>query len=708
MNALKRPEPPTRRRGLRVIVVTPILLGAVLLARLLVGAAPPSTGPGLDESPHSESAITESATELDAILARRWASLEIETPAPADDATFARRVHLDVVGRIPTEAELEAFVSDRDSDKRERLVDTLLASPGRWSHDFNHWADVLRLKSRPSNQVSGAPYLHWLTESLAENKPYDQLVHAMLAAEGSAYARGNGATGYLLRDRGMPLDNMATSAHIFLGTRIECAQCHNHPTEPLEQRQFFELAAFAGGLRYNHLDARELRQYRQSLNRVRRESGERAFRAFRRSFFTLSAGIAGSGNGFARLPSDYAYDDAEPGDLVTAKSLFENPVELHPEKPRERRRGRRQRRGQDQVVLARDIDSRLRFAQWVVADENPRFTRVIVNRLWERHFGEPLTAGYDDLKDDTVASDPELEAALVSLLQRFEYDLVAFRRVLLRTKAYQAASVTGEGTEAYAFQGPRLRRLTAEQIWDSLVTLVVPDLDATLSPESAEAEGWYRRYEAIAGKTPQELAQAYLPGDDGDDDPAMDGATMAPDLGRDRRTRREAVAIYRRLQRAERRGDPEGAATARKELDALGIEVDAFLRSRTYGRDMVRASEVRQPAPPGHFLREFGQSDRETPESNHRDASVPQALRLMNGFVEEHLFATRAGLLRRSLEAAKPGDERIRTAYRAILSREPSRDELRAWKKDLKEHGDIVYQDLVWTLVNSQEFRFQS
>lgn len=704
MHALKR----SGRRGLRVLVVTALVLGAVPLARLLVGASPTATrAASADESLRSDAAIVEAARELDAILARRWASLEIATPTPADDATFARRVHLDIVGRIPTEAEFEAFLSDRDSDKRERLIDSLLASPGRWSHDFNEWADVLRLKSRPSNQVSGEPYLHWLKESLAANEPYDQLVYAMLAAEGSAYQRGNGATGYLLRDRGMPLDNMAMSARIFLGTRIECAQCHDHPTEPMKQRQFFELAAFAGGLRYNHLDGRELRQYRQSLNRVRRESGERAFRAFRRSFFTLSAGISGTGNGFARLPSDYAYDDAEPGDLVTAKSLFADPVELHPEPPRERRRGRRQRRGQDQLVLARDIDSRLRFAQWVVADENPRFTRVIVNRLWERHFGEPLTAGYDDLKDDILASNPDLEAALVALMQRLDYDLVAFRRVVLRTKAYQAESVGGEG-ETYAFQGPRLRRLTAEQIWDSLVTLVVPDLDATLSPESAEAESWYRRYEAIAGKTPQELAQAYLPGVDDDDEETMDGTPMAPDFGSDRRSRREAVAIYRRLQRAERRGDREALASARKELDALGIDVEAFLRSRTYGRDMVRASEVRQPAPPGHFLREFGQSDRETPESRHRDASVPQALRLMNGFVEEHLFATRAGLLRQSLESAKAGDERIRAAYRVILSREPSRAELRAWKQDLKEHGDLVYQDLVWTLVNSQEFRFQS
>lgn len=706
--------PASRRRGFTSIALLSgsALLGLVLLAHLATSssaqdsaaekyadsdpAKPTTVEPAPSQPRRSSEEIESAAAELDRILESRLEGLELEPNPNVDDTTFLRRLFLDVVGRIPTAAEQAEFNRDSKDVRRSRWIDRLLTSPGHVSHAFNYWSDVLRMKNRLNNQVSGLPYVHWLKQSLVDNKPYDQQVKELLGASGPAYARGNGATGYLLRDRGMPLDNMATSVRVFLGTRLECAQCHNHPTEPWKQRQFFEMAAFAGGLRYSHLEPRELRGYRQLQQRVRKDDGQQAFRQVRRAVFTLSAGIGGDGNGLARLPSDYEYDDAKPRDLVTAKSIFSNGIELHPKLPREPRRKRKNRR--NRPVNAPSIDSRTAFASWVASTDNPRFTRVIVNRMWERYFGQSLTPKFDDLKGESVAIHPELEASLERWMRSFDYDLIEFQRVLLRTRAYQRKAFCLESSKSrYAFQGPLLRRLTAEQLWDSLVTLVVPDLDDTVRVEPPGVAALYNGYEALESGSPDTLLATLQ----------ESGPALTDPRAQMRQTQRQAQAIFRRYHRGVRRRDAEVQQKARAELEALGLDVDRFLKSRRYGRDLVRASEVGQPAPAAHFLREFGQSDRDQTESSHQDANVPQALRLLNGFVDQRLLRSKNSVLSTNLKRAKRPQAKIRTAFTHILSRPPSQEESRLWLADVRQYGNAAYQDLVWTLLNSHEFRFQ-
>ncbi len=123
------------------------------------------------------------------------------------------------------------------------------------------------------------------------------------------------------------------------------------------------------------------------------------------------------------------------------------------------------------------------------------------------------------------------------------------------------------------------------------------------------------------------------------------------------------------------------------------------------GPEIARASDLAQPARPGHLLREFGQSDRDQIESSSVDANVPQALRLMNGVVDNQLLVE-GSVLRQSIDAADRAADKLRIAYRSILSREPRSEEIRAWQKDLDDDTRSAAADLVWTLVNSQEFRF--
>ncbi|MCP5560769.1 MAG: DUF1549 domain-containing protein [Verrucomicrobiaceae bacterium] len=186
----------------------------------------------------------EAAKKIDSVLESHWAKQGLKINPAADDNTLVRRLYIDIIGRIPTTRETEEFLQSKSPTKRQELITKLLNSEGYVQNSFNYWADVLRAQSAGGQigAITGAAYTNFIKDSLRSNKPYDQFVREMIAATGQAW--DNGAIGYYMRDRGMPLDNMATTARIFLGTRIECAQCHNHPFDKWTQKQFYEMAAF--------------------------------------------------------------------------------------------------------------------------------------------------------------------------------------------------------------------------------------------------------------------------------------------------------------------------------------------------------------------------------------------------------------------------------------------------------------------------------
>lgn len=177
--------------------------------------------------------------EIDALLAASWKAAGVEAAPPASDEVFVRRAYLDLVGRIPTRGEALAFLNDSDGDKRDALVGQLLESEGHAAHLFHFWADLLRLNSRAhggQGQMTAKPYVAHVRRRVGENMPYDEFVRELLSAQGKVWE--NPAIGYYMRDIGMPLDNLALTSRIFLGTRIECAQCHNHPFDKWSQMDF--------------------------------------------------------------------------------------------------------------------------------------------------------------------------------------------------------------------------------------------------------------------------------------------------------------------------------------------------------------------------------------------------------------------------------------------------------------------------------------
>lgn len=685
---------------------------AAVLALALVGTAAAQTSTRNPQTPaqkvedgRSKRDVLRDAAKIDALLARGLKRHQA-TPLPlVDDATFVRRTYLNVVGRIPTLKETEKFLADQSPEKRTALVDLLLNSAGRTSHFSNYWFDLLRVKSR-QRQLSGEPFAHFIRQSVIDNMPYDEFVQELLVAEGAAHATDNGATGHLMRDNGMPHDSMANTVRLFLGTRLECAQCHNHPFDHWTQKQFFEMAAFFGNMRYR--DNRVIgnfRGLRQELAGEDQRTRQAALRLVRR----ITQGIQGTGSGVEQLPKDYQYDDARPMAAIKASTIFGQKVKLKYPKTNSRsmsKRARAQRRRNAEIATG--INSREALAAWMTDKKNPQFAKVIANRMWARTFGRGLVEPRDDWKKDTKAIHPELLKELERLIVRLDFDLRQFERVLLHTQLFQqeAGKTDPQPGTAPLFTGPVLRRMTSQQVWDSLLTLVFDDLDERLRNPGNRAKNVYAAYEQVKNADKDEVLRL-VKGGRGSMMRSMAKERrkeLAQQKAREKAAKRRAAPLMKQLADARRDGDLLRVNELQKQLAEMGINLGERA-SKGFEQDLLRASDLEQPARLGHILREFGQSDRETIDAFTDVATVPQVLTLMNGFLDQRVLNGQSAL-RRDLQFAPDGARRIRIAFLTTLNREPTEEELTDWRRQVAVNGKGTLNDLVWVLCNSNEFRF--
>jgi hypothetical protein len=304
---------------------------------------------------------------------------------------------------------------------------------------------------------------------------------------------------------------------------------------------------------------------------------------------------------------------------------------------------------------------------------------------------------------------------LTQLMVDLKFDLRQFERVLCHTQLFQRACSEQDLAEdsTYLFPGPRLRRMTAEQLWDSLLTLMFADIDGRIRPIDARVREVYDRFDAVTKASPGELAamldEQKLRLTDPQQYQAMQRekqkTTSAAQLQEQQERQQKARPLLRQLQLARRQGDDQTAQRLQQQLQQIGVPLPGQRAPRGREGDLLRAADLAQPAPAGHLLRQFGQSDRETIDAANTAASVPQVLTLLNGFLDERLFAG-ASSLRANLESAKSADDKIRTAYLTLLSRSPQPAELAEWRKTIASEGEGGLRDLAWVLCNSNEFRF--
>jgi len=670
--------------------------------------------------------VAEASRSIDALVEEALSAKGMARNPELSDEVFARRAFLDVSGRIPTYSELTAFLLSKDPAKREKLISDLLDSPGYVSHFYNYWEDVLRIKSR-GRRADLVLYQDWIKESLRENLPYDEFVKRLLLSEGFVWE--DPAVGYYVRDAGMPLDNVANTMQVFSGTRMQCAQCHDHPFDKWTQKQYYHLSAFTYGLK-TQSRTRDIEAYQDFQRMVRaaarkkiaREGGDPKDRKAYRNMFSgperramqdifrpFQAEVRPSERKL-KLPDDYPYDDGRPRQLVSPETPFG-----------------------DEVKVKRSDDPREVFADWLVSPRNPRFSRVIANRLWKKAFGVGLVEPVDDFRDDAKVGNPPLMDYLEKLVVDYDYDLKRFYEVILNTRTYQSevSPLEVAPDQEYDFQGPALRRMKAEQLWDSILVLGVRDLDARLGgdpqmvslrertvAQQAHVED-VRKLDAnkmygivkYVGKAEAkfiEIEKEYQE--------KLAQLTEA----KDKRTLRREYAKIRR----EKRNILENAlatVTGRSKEESAGpfyamADEDQMMQSAQQNREgrkatkfranLVRASEIVSPAPAGHFLRQFGESDREIIENSNTEASVPQALSLLNG-QPLNLLLQKGSPLSRSVGKAASADEREDVLFMSFFGRKPSESERGLMREQLERHGSFKgYRMMVAALLNAQEFRF--
>ncbi len=616
----------------------------------------PGTKPLVDKAKSAE-ALRAAALEVDKRMAAHFQKHKLPVPADADESTLLRRTYLVAVGRIPTLEETREYLADTSLEKHARLVEKLMASDGYTSHTINWLADLLRVKDQFTDNISAGPYVKYLRETVASNKPWDQLSAELLTAEGDGW-NGSPQVGYFVRDKGMPLDNTANTLRIFLGTRMECAQCHDHPLARWSRRDFYELAAFFHGIQGKNETV-----HREAARETRGDESTRRQPTFDRSLYDLINfvgenahyyTVAGGGRGNIPLPADYQYRDGKPGEVVAARA---------PYGPTMRMSARRE-----------GDDGRQRFVKWMTNPENPQFTQMIANRMWKRVMGRGLVEPVDEFVPASQSPAPELVEFLNDLMRKLNYDLRAFQHTLLLTRSFRFATNPEQvdGNSPKAFGGRQINRLSAEQIWDSLLVLTVGDPDKNL-PQREFGDSVVFRGKVLR---PGQLTMSQLQRD-----------LLAIESSK------KYIDYMKALLK-------DGGSNGASESMMMG-------GARAPSNGLARASELPNPPPGDHFLRRFGMSDREVIEGGSREGTVPQVLALMNGEVQRLVVENASSDLFRKL-AAEPDDEsRVRAMFLAVLSRHPDPEEIDLMLLQIQQAGsENGWRNMLAALLCTHEFMF--
>jgi hypothetical protein len=331
-----------------------------------------------------------------------------------DDATFVRRASLDLIGVLPTADEARQFTASTTADKRARLVDDLLARSEYADHWALKWADMLRLEEKTLDAKGTQAFHGWLRSAFAENRPLDELVRQLISARGSTYSEPPANFYRALRD---PLSRSEAVAQLFLGARLQCAKCHNHPFDRWTQNDYY-----SWGNVFARVDYKVLENRRRDRNDKHEFDGEQLV------FMADNGDAEDPRTGSPRAPK-FLGDDRE----LSA--------------------------GQDRLFA---------LADWLTRPEHDRFAQMLVNRTWRHLMGRGLVEPVDDFRATNPATHPELLQALAVELRSSGFDLKQLLRVITGSQAYQRSSQPNpvNADDEVNYSHSLVRRLPAEQLLD--------------------------------------------------------------------------------------------------------------------------------------------------------------------------------------------------------------------------------------------------
>ena len=381
---------------------------------------------------------------VDKLVNQKLKQLQYLPAETCDDTTFIRRLSLDVRGLLPSLMETTDFLNDRSTNKRAVWIDRFLDSPEYARFWGLRLADLLRINKQKLSEPRAAAYSRWVFDSVARNQPYDAFVRELLTSQGETSEVPAANFFRVTADTNMVTE---TVAQLFLGSRVMCAQCHNHPYESWTQDNYYQIgAAF------------------HELDRTVIEPEDKA--------------EAVKGKAKKKMPPDKR--DAKIVVALTKSRTLANPRTQVVQKP-----------WPTDVVREKDEDKRQAFAQWLTARDNPYFSRVAVNRAWAHLFGRGLVEPIDDFRSSNPAVNVELLDALAADFVRAGFDRRHTLRVILNSQTYQRTSQTNESNVDEDLLGShaRTRMLSAEQMQDA-IKRVCEGVDQLpkLAADLAEAE----------------------------------------------------------------------------------------------------------------------------------------------------------------------------------------------------------------------------
>jgi len=370
-------------------------------SRVAVFRATIPLGAPVDQLPHSRNFV-------DQLVFKKFKLLGLPPSPVCDDATFLRRASVDITGRLPAVDEVQSFLADGSPDKRDRWIDTLLASGGYADLFANKWSAILRNKRIDTRSRRGSfAFHHWIRAALHENLPYDELVRGIVTATGEV---GRNPPVVWYREVNEVHEQVEDTAQLFLGLRIQCARCHHHPFEKWSRHDYYSFAAF--------------------FSRVGRKPGTQPLeeRIFHRR-----------GTATAVNPKN--------GQTVKPAGLGDEPLELAPE-----------------------TDPRHALVDWMTGPENHFFAHALVNRYWKHFFGRGLVNPEDDLRATNPATNPELLDHLSRHFISTGFDLKDLIRTICQSTTYQLSSLPNEFNQQDSQNFSRFypRRLSAEVLLDAI------------------------------------------------------------------------------------------------------------------------------------------------------------------------------------------------------------------------------------------------
>ena len=424
------------------------------------------------------------ASPVDTAVFAKLKALNLPPSFECDDATFLRRVTLDLTGTLPTAEQARAFTADKAKDKRAKLIEQLLVSPEFVDYWTLQFADLFQNRKERDHDVRGAKgvraFHSWLRGEVAANRPWNELAREVLTARGSEAEHPE--IGYFIYNVGEKrnIEESETPdavAQAFLGTRIGCARCHNHPLEKYTQDDFYHFAAFFSKVQMKRTDSEKgftvLNISTQEEEEQKKRIGE-AEKGFIEATNAMTK-AEGAEMDQAKKRMTEQQKKLEEARLQLQKVSLKMPTVTQ---PRTKKSMAPQPLDRQAFVFEPGSDPRAQLAEWITNPKNPLFSGAMVNRLWKHFLGTGLVEPVDDLRASNPPTNPELWQRLNAEFVQSGYDLRQMMRLILNSRTYQLSSATRSGneTDKKFYSHYYARRLPAEVMLDAIARATgVPD-----------------------------------------------------------------------------------------------------------------------------------------------------------------------------------------------------------------------------------------